>query len=376
MLYIPSLISHPSFHTPSPKAITKHTPWHFRSIVMLVQLHLSRDVIPPNLLRNLHLKPNLLPLLVLAQLVPFHRTTEPTLVTDAQLIQSALAVLARLCQSLHHGVLVVQVTLLTGHDAQHHDLVLRQVSEGTEVAAPGIVVLQKVHVDVEILEQNFRDWLVPSLSEPLAPVVASAQVNTNGHVARSLLDGLVDQVGVLAGELFPVAPVAGLGLGPHLRVAQVGEVGVVELDEPATRVVQVLEFLLVHAGQVVEEVVQGRVGVEVDGVPPAAKVHHGRAGDGHLGGDLPERRLAPRRGDLALEELEIVHLDGLAVAQLARHHEPGRHPPALGLVRRQQTALDLDAVQVLEEIEVEKGTSKLAVGDGPETRLELFAHDL
>jgi hypothetical protein len=49
---------------------------------------------------------------------------------------------------------------------------------------------------------------------------------------------------------------------------------------------------------------------------------------------------------------------------------------ALGLVRGQETSLDLDAVEMLKEVEVEESTTEFAISDRSETGLELFAYNI
>lgn len=335
---------------------------------------LLRQVVPPKFFGDLDLQPDLGPLLVLTQLVPFHGRAEATLVTEAKLLQAPLAILTGLFEPLDHGGLVVESALLARHDAQNHDLVLRQMAQGAEVAGARVVVFEEVDVDVQVLEEHLGDGLVAALREPLAAVVPAAQVDAHRHVLGPLLDRPVDQVRVLAGELDGVAAVAFLRGGPHVRVTEIRQVRVVELHEPTARVVQVLQFLLVRLGEVVEEFVQRRVRFNVDALAAAPEVDHGRARDRHLGADLAVLGLAAGLGDLALEISEVGDLDRLAMAQLAGNDQLRRHPPALGLVGRVQAPLHLDPIQMLQEVEVEKRAPELAIRDGPEARLELLAH--
>ena len=64
--------------------------------------------------------------------------------------------------------------------------------------------------------------------------------------------------------------------GTHHRVAQVGEVGVVELHIPTARRVERVELGAVARGQVGEELVEVRIGIEVDRRPTATEVDHRR----------------------------------------------------------------------------------------------------
>ena len=62
----------------------------------------------------------------------------------------------------------------------------------------------------------------------------------------------------------------------HHRVAQVGEVRVVELDVAAPGLVQGGDLGLVAGGQVGEELLHVGIGVDVDGGPSTPEVHGGR----------------------------------------------------------------------------------------------------
>ena len=86
---------------------------------------------------------------------------------------------------------------------------------------------------------------------------------------------VVDQLGVGVGEGVGIfAPVG--GTGAHHRVAEVGEVGVVELDIPTAGRIEGVELGAIAGCQVGEEQLQVRVGIEVDRRPPSAEVHHRR----------------------------------------------------------------------------------------------------
>ena len=91
----------------------------------------------------------------------------------------------------------------------------------------------------------------------------------------------VDQLGV--GVRQRVGIVAALdGAGAHHRIAQVGEVGVVELDVAAAGGVEGVDLGAVARGEIGEELVEVGVGVDVDRRPPAAEVDHRRRRDRHL----------------------------------------------------------------------------------------------
>lgn len=279
---------------------------------------LHGQVLTPQLLGNLNLEADLGPLLLHGEVVALHGAAETALVRQAELVESLGAVRRGLFDTADNLLLVIQLGRLAAHDTQHHHLALGQMPQRAEIAGPRIVILEEIHIDIELLEKRLGHGLVAALGEPLAAVVAAAQVDANGHVLGPLGNSAVDELGVLLGQLGGVLAMASGGLLAHLVVAQVGQVGVVELDKAAPGSVQVGNFLLVDTDEVLKKGLQGRVGGLVDGLAAAAEVHHGGRGDADFGGGLA--RLA-EGFDLGGEELVVVDLDGLGVAQLAGHDQ-------------------------------------------------------
>jgi len=102
----------------------------------------------------------------------------------------------------------------------------------TGSARPRVVVLEKVGVDVQLIEQRVSDRLVASLGDPGALHVAAAEMDRNRQVLRPSVNDCIDQCRIGMRQLVGVvAPL--LCLRPLLRVAEVGEVRVVELNVPA-----------------------------------------------------------------------------------------------------------------------------------------------
>ena len=88
-------------------------------------------------------------------------------------------------------------------------------------------------------------------------------------------DDVVDQLGVGVGEgVGIVAPLG--GTGAHHRVAEVGEVGVVELHVATAGRVEGVELGAVARGEIGEELLEVGIGIEVDRRPAAAEVDHRR----------------------------------------------------------------------------------------------------
>lgn len=284
---------------------------------------------------------------------------------EAQLIQTLGRDGSSLLQPPNNLLLVVQLVLLAAHDTQHNNLVLGQVAQGAEVTTARIVVLEEVRIDVEFLEENLSNRLVAAGREPLGAVVAAAQVDADLHVCGALGDGGVDESSVLAGQNGEVLATLVLGGCAHVRVAEVGEVCVVELDEAAAGLVERVEFLLVHAGEVLEEDVEVRVCRNVDAGAAAAEVDHCGGGNADFGCGCAAILL-----DGLLEEVEVVDLDGVRVAQFAGDDEGWRREAVL-VADVANLALLLDAREVLQEVEMEVCAAELAICDAAEPVLDL-----
>jgi hypothetical protein len=199
--------------------------------------------------------------------------------------------------------------------------------------------------------------------------VAAAQVHREQHARRLLRDHLVDEGGIAVRQLVRVVAALAGGFA-HVLVAQVGEVGVVHLHVGAAGRGQRAQLVAVGLGHVVvEHRVELGVRVLADAGAAAAKVQHGRRGDGHLG------RAAG--GHLALQVLEIGELDVLDVAHLVDHAHRGRRQflGAVGLADGDRN-VGLHAAELVEEVDVEIGAAELAVGDAFQADVFLEADDL
>ena len=96
----------------------------------------------------------------------------------------------------------------------------------------------------------------------------------------------------------------------HAGIAEVGEVGVVELDVAAPGRVEQRDLVAVHLGEVVEEAVEVGVRLDVDPGPAAAEVGH----RGRRDGDLGEAAI----GCVGGHELVVGDLDRALVGQRCR----------------------------------------------------------
>lgn len=86
----------------------------------------------------------------------------------------------------------------------------------------------------------------------------------DGHVLWLVLDGRVDESSILSWEGIQILSSASSGLS-HIQVAKVGQVGVVELDESAASLAESLDLGTIGSSQILKEVVEVRVGGDING---------------------------------------------------------------------------------------------------------------
>lgn len=126
-----------------------------------------REIIAPDLLGDLNVQLNLGPLLLLGQIITFLCRAESTLVAQAELIETLGAVLGSLLQPSNNLLLIIQFGLLAVHHTKDNNLVLGKMSKRAEVTGSGIIILEEVDVNIQLLEENLGDGLVATLGEPL-----------------------------------------------------------------------------------------------------------------------------------------------------------------------------------------------------------------
>jgi hypothetical protein len=187
----------------------------------------------------------------------------PALGAHTELLQRR--VLGGLSDSLNNLGLVLELARL-GRDQTEHDAllaVLGQESQRLESTRSLVIPLEQKVVDLELAKEDLGDGLVSARGKVSGTEVASAQVDGGGHVCWLELEGLVDELDVLSGELVDVFASFRRGVS-HLLGAEVGQVGVVELDVLASGVGEGSDLLLVGLGQVGVEFRQVRVVFVVD----------------------------------------------------------------------------------------------------------------
>lgn len=96
-------------------------------------------------------------------------------------------------------------------------------------------------------------------------------MNGDSHVLWGILDGRVDQSSILPGKGIKILSSSGGSLA-HVQIAKVSEVGIVELHVCASGFAQCLDLCPVSCGQILEEVVEVRVGSDIDGCTSSSEM--------------------------------------------------------------------------------------------------------
>jgi hypothetical protein len=238
---------------------------------------------------------------------------------------------------------------------------------GSNVPRSRVVVFEEVGVDVQLVEQGISDRLVAPFGNPRASHVAAAEVNRDGEVRRPRIDHRIDQRRVGVRQVIRVLTRVP-SLVPDLRVAQVRQVGVVELDVPTPRLVERRHLVAVGLRQILEELIQVGVRRDVDALASSAKVHH-------RGGRNRDLR---RPGGHRLKKREVCCLDVLHVPQLAGDRHAGRREvddALAGVKLRGDAAGDCNALQPLEKVDVKHRPAEFAVGNALQSERFLLLDD-
>ena len=190
-------------------------------------------------------------------------------------------------------------------------------------------------------------------------------MHRNGHVGRNVADRGIDHVGIDHGQLIGIIA-ARRHLRPQRRIAQIGQIDLVELQIAAAGIRERTHHFGVALPEVAVEILHRRIDRFRHRVAPVAEVQRRGRRDGHLRGDLGVRgyelemldhRMTPEGAELVLEPQQ----DGPRLRPLEQH---------LALA-----VIGLDAVEPEQEIGLPGGAAELAIGDGFEPdRLLLGDH--
>ena len=260
---------------------------------------------------------------------------------------------------------------LGGDQAEHDLLALGHEAQRLEAAGPLVVVLEEEAVDVELREQHLGHEVVAALGRPRRPEVAAAHVRGHPQAVRPAGDRGVDVLHVLLVQVVGVAALRG-DQRALLRVVEVGEAGVVELEVGAAELGHPPHLLGVRRGEVGPERLEVRVDRLVDRGPAAAVVDHVRRGDGQLR-DLValDHRLQERE---RVAEDRVPEPDPVVDAQRG-----GLEVEVAALVvevHRQLLVGRVDTLELVDEVHVPRRTPELAVGRRTDAGLALERDDV
>lgn len=111
----------------------------------------------------------------------------------------------RLKNPLAHLVEVLELGELARNDAQHDVLVRRQLLERLEAARTLRVVLEKVRVDVDLVEELAGDAVVAAFAKvPAVGKVAAAEVQADVEIVWAALEAVVVELNVAVQQGFRV----------------------------------------------------------------------------------------------------------------------------------------------------------------------------
>ena len=188
------------------------------------------------------------------------------------------------------------------------------------------------------------------------------------HVVGHVADRVVHRLRIGRDVLLGVVADFAEGL-LHLRVAEHGDGGVVDLQIAAARLVQVGDLLAIALREIGPEVVEVRIGL-LDRLAVAARMQHRRRRHGELGRALLHH---------GFQEFEVRHHARLGAAQLASdEHRRRLRLDALELHAVVRIALshELNAVEAGDEVDVPPVAAEFAVGDRRKAEILLQLHHL
>ncbi len=218
-------------------------------------------------------------------------------------------------------------------------------------------------------KQGFGHRFVVATRGEAAAEVAAAKVDRQQHVRGFVRNHTVDERGIAPRQFVGIVSTRA-GRGAQLRIAQVSEVGVVELHVVAARCGQTLKFFSIGACHVlVKGRIELRVGRQADALAAAAEVQHGRRGNRHL--------RAAVAAQATLHEAEVLQLDVLLVPHLVDDANEGRDQlfAAIGLADGMRLPR-FHAVELVEKVDVEAAAAVFPVADALESKFLLEVHQL
>ena len=180
--------------------------------------------------------------------------------------------------------------------AQNDKLVARGVAQRGKITRPFGIEFEEERIDVEFGKQDFADRLIAAGRDPGTGGIAAADMHADGQIVGPVVRRGAYQAALKAHLLFRLHALLPRFL-LEFRVADIGGVGVVDLNVGAAFGGEGSDLLAIDTGDVVEIFLQIGVDHRVDRVASAAQDHHCRRWHGDL-------YRAIRTG---FEEPEIVH---------------------------------------------------------------------
>ena len=219
---------------------------------------------------------------------------------------------------------------LAGDEAEHHGLALGHEAQRLETAGALGVVFHEIAVHVDLVEQQLGHRLVAARGDEARAEIAAAQMHGDGHVGRDVGDRRVDHAGIDARQRRRILAAIG-DLLAQRRIAQIGQIDLVELQIAAAGIGEGAHRLAIGLAEVAIEIVHRRIDRFRHGVAAVAEMQRRRRRNRQL------RRLLGVR----FEELEMLdHRMRLVAAELAddaQQDRPRLRAAAANLILRSPT---------------------------------------
>ena len=151
----------------------------------------------------------------------------------------------------------LHLRLLGADQSEDHRLVVWDVPEGCKRARPIVVVFEEKPRCADALKNRSGNWLIVALDEPTPFLIATTEVDREGHVGKSRYDGVV--------ELDPAAqplierPASRFIEGPGPRREEQGIVRRVYLNIGGTEANQLRDLITEDRNDVGKEVIEACV---------------------------------------------------------------------------------------------------------------------
>src|SRR5215831_8493218 len=323
----------------------------------------------PHLARGLDHEAELGELAFLVHRVAADAAGESALRAQCELLQRGM--LARLVDATLELVLRFELGALGRDQTEDGYLVPGQKTQWFKAAGARAVILEKIAVHVDFVENELSDRLVAAVRHPRAGEIAAAQMHAYRHVTRPILDRGIEELGVGPRQRGRVLADIGDSFA-QLRIAQIGEVDLVDLQIETAGCGEIADFLAVDTGKIVVEGIDVGIGLGIDCAASAPEMHHSWRRERDL-------RRRPRDG---CEKFEIVDEDSAAVGprELAGYLHGRRAVQAVACGRmKAYRELGRDHSHVAEfqhEISVPGVAVVFAVGDELEPEFLLQSYHL